>query len=187
MIGTYGQFHWLRWIYLYVSMGVLWRRYEPHILPRIRTLGIAGAVGFTALWLLSEPEKVALDRLSPLFAAPSALWWAQWTVLQLPLLAGVCAVAALVAVSYRIPAVAERGLAYLGTLSLGIYVTHFFFVEMWKGMPAWFLPINVAIATALAAIVTLLLGRWRVTATLLLGESWTKKSRPLGDVHTETL
>ena len=187
LIGTYGQFHWLRWIYVFVSLGVLWRRFEPRLLPKMRAIGIAGAVAFVVLWLASEPEKVALDRVGGLFSSPSAVWWAQWTVLQLPILAGVCAVAALVAVSYRVPALPEKYLAYLGTLSLAIYVTHFKFVEMWKGMPAWFLPVNVVIATALAVGATLLLGKWRVTATVFLGEPWVRKSRPLGDIETETL
>jgi surface polysaccharide O-acyltransferase-like enzyme len=103
------------------------------------------------------------------------------------MLVGAAAVAAIVAVSYRMPAVLQPGLAYLGMLSLGIYVTHFHFVEMWKHMPAWFLPVNALLALAIAVGVTLLLGAWRPTATVFLGEPWIRGRRHLGDVETETL
>jgi peptidoglycan/LPS O-acetylase OafA/YrhL len=146
-----------------------------------------GALAFVPLWLSSEPEAFALQRLANGFNDPGLLWWVQQMTLNIPLLTGVCAIAALVAASYRVPVLPEQSLAFVGRLSLGIYVTHFRFVEMWKGMPGWFLPINVAIALVLSVGVTLLIGRWRVSATVLLGEPWTRKSRPLGDVKTETL
>ena len=68
-----------------------------------------------------------------------------------------------------------------------IYITHFAFVEMWQHLPLWFLPVNVAVATVVAFGWTLVLGRFRATASLALGEPWVKKSRLLGDVRTETL
>jgi peptidoglycan/LPS O-acetylase OafA/YrhL len=105
----------------------------------------------------------------------------------LPIAGGACAVVALVAGSYHLGRSFESWLSVLGLLSLGIYVVHFPFVEMWRGMPAWFLPVNVTVALVLASGITLALGRWRVTALLLLGEPWTRKPRPLGDVRTETL
>ncbi len=105
----------------------------------------------------------------------------------LPILIGACAVVAILAVSYHLSGWLEAPLAYLGTLSLGIYVTHFPFVEMWKGMPWWFLPVNVAMATLVAVGWTLVLGNFRITATLLLGEPWVRRPRVLGDVKTETL
>jgi surface polysaccharide O-acyltransferase-like enzyme len=104
-----------------------------------------------------------------------------------PLLTGACAVVAILAASYYLPSWLEAGLAYLGVLSLGIYITHFSFVEMWFHKPLWFLPVNVGLATVVAVGWTLVLGRFRVSATLLLGEPWVARARPLGDVRTETL
>lgn len=150
-------------------------------------LGVIGAIAFVPLWYVSEPDQVAAARLPHLLSDPRLLQAGYAALALVPLLAGVAAVAALVALSHGIPERLERGLAYLGTLSLGIYITHFPFVEMWKGMPAWFLPINVAIATVIAVGATLALGKFRPTATLLLGERWASKARPLGDVKTETL
>lgn len=187
LLGSYGQFNWLRWIYIYVAGGVLFRRYEPGILPRLRTLGLVGAVAFVPLWLIAEPEAIAAARLARLVTGRPALMAGRVMLVALPIVVGACAVIAILAASYRIPGRIEAPLAYLGTLSLGIYVTHFPFVEMWKGMPWWFLPINVAIATLVAVGWTLVLGNFRLTATLLLGEAWAKQPRVLGDVHTETL
>ena len=83
--------------------------------------------------------------------------------------------------------VCETALALPGRLSLGIYVTHFAFVETWHDPSPWLIPVIVGLALALAMGATVLIGRWRVTATLLLGERWTRASLPLGDVQTETI
>jgi fucose 4-O-acetylase-like acetyltransferase len=186
-VASMGQFHWLRWVYAFVVIGVLWRRFEDRLVPRLRTYGILGAVAFVPLWLLSEPEQSAYARLAawirPGFG-PQVLVQA-FPVLQM--VTGLAAVAALYALSYHLPRKLEGGMAFLGVLSLGIYVTHFHFVEMWRAMPWWFLPINVALALAIAIALTVLLGRSRVTALLFLGESWPRRARKLGDVQTETL
>jgi len=187
LFGSIGQFNWLRWIYIYVAGGVLFRRFEPSITPRLKAYGIAGALAFVPLWLLAEPEPIAAARLQAFATSQIALRAGRTGLVSLPILVGACAVIAIYAISYRIPGWLEAPLAFLGTLSLGIYITHFPFVEMWKGMAWWFLPINVAIATAVAVGLTLLLGRFRLTATLLLGEPWTRRPRKLGDVQTETL
>lgn len=187
LLGSYGQFHWVRWVYLFVTLGVLWRRYEPALLPKLHLLGAFGAVGFAGLWWLCEPEPIAYARLSRWVGAGTGQAVLAQLFPFLPMLTGVCAVAALVAVSYHVPKLLEAGFAYLGVLSLGIYVTHFHFVEMWKGMPAWFLPINTVIAIGIAVVLTLVLGSWRVTATVLLGEPWIARRRKLGVVETETL
>ncbi|NTU70220.1 MAG: acyltransferase [Coriobacteriia bacterium] len=186
-LGSLGQFNWLRWIYIYVAGGVLYRRYESSILPRLRVWGWVGALAFAPLWLLVEPPEIAAARIAAWI--PTGPWntTAQVLLVVIPVLVGACGVIAIIAASYRLPARVERALAYLGVLSLGIYVTHFPFVEMWKGMPGWFLPINVAIATGLAVGCTLLLGRFRPTAAVLLGEPWVSRPRQLGDVATETL
>ena len=182
VIATYGEFNWIRWMYIYVVLGVLWRRYEPAIKPHLTAIGIAGALLYVPLRVGAERAGILLEHL------PKVLDSAQSVVLTfLPIAGGACAVAALLAGSYHIGGAFESWLAVLGRLSLGIYVVHFPFVEMWRGMPAWFLPINVAVALVLASGITLALGRWRVTALLLLGEPWTRKPRPLGDVRTETL
>jgi len=186
-IGSHGQFHWLRWIYIYVALGVLYRRFEPWILPRLKWLGIGGAIAYVPLWLISQPEQVAAARVQRLVASPLLVQVANSALNYIPLLTGAAAVLAILAASYYIPKRIEAWLAYLGTLSLGIYITHFPFVEMWYHKPLWFLPVNVAIATAVAVGWTLVLGRFRVSATVLLGEPWVKKPRVLGDVHTETL
>jgi len=187
LVGSYGQFHWLRWIYVYVALGVLYRRFEPSIKPRLGMLGGAGAVAYVPLWLISQPEQVAMARVERLVSSPTGVLLAKGVVGFVPLLTGACAVVAILAASYHVPARLERLLAYLGTLSLGIYITHFPFVEMWFHKPLWFLPVNVAIATAVAIGWTLVLGRFRVTATLPLGEPWVRTPRVLGDVQTETL
>ena len=161
---------------------MLWRRYEPAIRPHLTAIGIVGAVLYVPLRVGSERAAMLLEHLPKV---PQSALSVGTTFL--PLAGGACAVAALVAGSYHIAGAFESWLAVLGRLSLGIYVVHFPFVEMWRGMPAWFLPVNVAIALVFASGITLALGRWRVTATVLLGEPWTKTSRPLGDVRTETL
>ena len=187
LLGSYGHFAWLRWIYIFVAGGLLFRRFEPAILPRLRTFGIAGALAFVPLWLIVEPETIAAARLARLGAARPALMFGRFALVVLPIVLGACAVIAILAASYRIPGRVEAPLAVLGTFSLGIYVTHFPFVEMWKGMPWWFLPISVSIALAVAVGWTLVLGKFRLTATLLLGEPWVRRPRELGDIHTETL
>jgi surface polysaccharide O-acyltransferase-like enzyme len=102
-------------------------------------------------------------------------------------LTGVAAIAALVALSYVAPQALLRVLAVPGRLSLGIYVVHFYFVEVWHDPSPWLMPVIVAVALTCSMVATLLIARWRVSATLLLGERWTSKSLPLGDVKTETL
>jgi hypothetical protein len=92
-----------------------------------------------------------------------------------------------VAASYIAPNSLENALALPGRLSLGIYVTHFAVVERWHDPSPWWIPVIVALALAISMGATVVLGRWRVTATLLLGERWTPRSAPLGDVHTETI
>ena len=186
-LGSHGQFSWLRWVYAYVAMGVIYRRFEPWIMKRLNVLGIAGAIAFVPLWLVSEPEQVAAARAATLIHSPGLLVVAQGTLSFIPLITGACAVMAILAASYHIPSPVEAGLAYLGVLSLGIYITHFAFVEMWFHKPLWFLPVNVAIATVVAVGWTLVLGRFRVSASSLLGEPWVTKPRLLGDVQTETL
>ena len=187
LAASFGQFHWLRWVYAFVVAGMLWRRYEATILPRIRTIGFVGAVAFVPLWLLLEPGPVALARLKSLVGSGGVMAVAEQVHPLLTMLVGAAAVAAIVAASYWMPDRAQGALAYLGVLSLGIYVTHFHFVEMWRGMPPWFLPISAAIALAIAVALTLLLGAWRPTATVLLGEPWVRARRHIGDVETETL
>ena len=158
--------------------------------PRLRVLGVAGGDRVRAVVAaVAEPETVAAARLAQARCDAAAVLAAlghaaRWCCRSC---VGACAVVAILAASYRIPGWLEAPLAYLGTLSLGIYVTHFPFVEMWKGMPWWFLPVNVALATLIAVGWTLVLGNFRVTATLLLGEPWVKRPRVLGDVKTETL
>ena len=187
IIGSFGHFQWLRWVYVFVAMGVLYRRFEPWILPRLTWVGVAGAIAFVPLWLVSEPEPVATARAVASIHSPGLLAVAKTALGFTPLATGACAVVAIIAASYHVPEVLEAWLAYLGTLSLGIYITHFPFVEMWFHKPLWFLPISVAIATAVAVGWTLVLGRFRATASLLLGEPWVQKARVLGDVQTETL
>ena len=187
LIGSFGQFHWLRWFYAFVVVGVLWRRYEERLVPRLRTYGVLGAIAFVPLWLLSEPERVASARLERVMGPEVAQSALALVFPLLPILTGLAAVAALLAISYSLPKMLEAGLASLGVLSLGIYVTHFHFVEMWHAMPWWFLPINVGLALSIAVVATLLLGRWRLTALVFLGEPWVRAPRKLGDVQTETL
>lgn len=186
-IATMTPYWWLRWLYVFVCAGLLFRRYEVHVLPHLPRLGIAGALAFGPLWVAVLPEPVAAERFARLAESPQAQAFARAALVYVPLAVGACAVAALFAVSYHLPCWLESGLAYLGTLSLGIYVVHFPFVEMWHDMPWWFLPVNVLIATVVAVGWTLVLGRIRLTATLLLGEPWVRKARELGDVQTETL
>lgn len=186
-LASVGQFHWLRWVYAYAVAGVLWRRYESALLPRMSAIGVAGGVAFVPLWLLLVFGPLQLTSLK--IAAGSG--WRTIVAEQVhPLITmviGAAAVVAILAASYGVP---ERLLAWpaaLGVLSLGVYVTHFHFVEMWRGMQPWFLPVNVAIATVIAVALTLLLGVWRPTAMLLLGEPWVRQPRHLGEVETETL
>lgn len=187
LIGSFGQFHWLRGIYAFVVIGVVWRRYEERLTPRLKMYGVLGAVAFVPLWLLTEPEPVAYARLQRLVGLGAGRAVLALVFPFLPILTGLAAVAALFAVSYHVPKALEAGLASLGVLSLGIYVTHFHFVEMWHAMPWWFLPMNVALALAIAVLATLVLGRWRPTALVFLGEPWVRAPRKLGDVQTETL
>ncbi len=187
ILGSYGQFGWIRWLYFFVVLGVLTRRFELWLQPRVRLLGVIGAVAFAPLWLVAEPEPYAADRLAGLISDPTLLAAGQFALGYVPLLVGTAAVAALFWASFHLHGIVETNLAFLGRLSLGIYITHFPFVEMWNHMPAWFLPVNVALATTIAVGWTLALGMFRPTAALLLGEPWTARRRPLGDVRTETL
>lgn len=187
IVASMGPYWWLRWLYVCVSGGVLFRRFESSIRPFVPGLGVAGAALFVPLWLAVEPEAIAAARLARLGATGPVQALGAAALTYVPTVVGACAVFAFFAASYRIPSWLEAPLAYLGTLSLGIYITHFPFVEMWNGMPGWFLPINVAIATVVAVGWTLVLGKFRVTATLLLGEPWVHRPRELGDVKTETL
>ncbi len=150
-------------------------------------LGLVGAVAFVPVWLLSESDLFAATSVDQVLATQLARIVGHTGLELLAILASACGVVAALAASYRVPGWLEAPLALLGTLSLGIYITHFPFVEMWKGMPWWFLPINVALATLIAAGWTLVLGNFRITATLLLGEPWVRRPRVLGDVKTETL
>jgi fucose 4-O-acetylase-like acetyltransferase len=183
----WGNFPRLQWIFVYVVLGLLVRRYEPRVLPRMKVLGVAGAVLYVPFLLASHPETMAVERAQRAFGG---LGWSALGAASVHLASTVCglaAVAALVAASYHAPAVIESALALPGRLSLGVYVTHFAVVEAWHDPSPWLIPVIVALALAISMGATVLLGRWRVTATLLLGERWTPKNLPLGDVHTETI
>jgi fucose 4-O-acetylase-like acetyltransferase len=163
-LGSFGQFHWLRWVYAFVVAGVVWRRYEAAILPRIGVLGMVCGVAFVPTWLLVGPDPNALAAVAT----------------------GALGVVALVSLSYRLPRRAEAVLAGLGVCSLGIYVSHFYLVEVWRGMPAWFLPINAVIALAGAWLLTLVLRAWPPSAAVLLGEARAKpKPGQRADLRTE--
>ncbi|MDR3685833.1 MAG: acyltransferase [Coriobacteriia bacterium] len=183
----WGQFKRLQWIYTYVVLGLLARRYDGELFKHRLAIGLAGAVAFPVLWWATRPEKTALARVSAWLLGSPLLGGGVATLYGLSTLAGVAAIAALVAASYVTPHVALRALAVPGKLSLGIYVVHFYFVEVWHEPSPWLIPVIVAVALACSMAVTLVLARWRVSATLLLGERWTPKSLPLGDVKTETL
>jgi hypothetical protein len=183
----WGEFKRLQWIYTYVVLGLLARRHEARLRRHARVIGAAGAVAFVPLWLMTRPEQIAVARVSgwldgsPLAGAGVASLYGLSTI------TGIAAIAAIVAASYSARQPVLGVLALPGKLSLGIYVVHFYFVEAWHDPSPLWIPVIVAIALTGSMVVTLLLARWRVSATLLLGERWTSKSRPLGDVKTETL
>ena len=181
-----GHFDHLSWMYEYVVFGLLYRRYEHLIKPRLTAIGIACGIAFWPLWLFAQPSTFPAPRLA--WNTPTAPLGvlAQRGLSYVPLV-GICAVVAIMAASYLIPARIEQWLVIPGQMSLGIYVTHFTFVEMWHPVPWWFLPINVSIALALSIGWTIVLGKWRLTALLFLGEPWVSRPRSIGDVRTETL
>ena len=183
----WGNFHRLQWVFAYVVFGLLARRYEERYVRRVRTIGLVAAVVYVPFMLASRPEKLAVARVQQLLEASRWSGIGTAGVYGASTVAGVAAVAALVAASYYAPAGLETALALPGRLSLGIYVTHFAFVEPWHDPSPWLIPVIVGLALALSMGATVLIGRWRVTATLLLGERWTPRSLPLGDVHTETI
>jgi fucose 4-O-acetylase-like acetyltransferase len=183
----WGQFKRLQWIYAYVVLGLLARRHESALLPHRRAIGTAGALAFLPLWWLTRPEQVAVARVSTLLHGSPALGSGIAVLYGLSTATGVAAIAALVAASYATPTSWLGALALPGRMSLGIYVVHFYFVEVWHDPSPWLIPVIVAVALAGSIAVTLLIARWRVSATLLLGERWTPKSLALGDVETETL
>jgi fucose 4-O-acetylase-like acetyltransferase len=181
-LGSFGQFSWLRWVYAFVVAGVLWRRYEPAILPRLRSLGVACAAAFVPLWLLFEPEPDALARLTPAIGPALGAGGVAAVLSLATLVLGAVGVVALVAMSYRIPQHVESVLAGLGVCSLGIYVSHFYLVEMWRGMPAWFMPVNVGVALAGAWVFVRVARLWRPAAAVFLGEM---RARPARRVRPE--
>ena len=183
----WGQFKRLQWIYTYVVLGLLARRYEGALLKRKLAIGVSGALAFPVMWWATRPEKIALARVGEWLHGSPLLGGGVAALYGLSTLAGVAAIALLVAASYATPQAALRALAIPGKLSLGIYVVHFYFVEAWHDPSVWLIPVITALALACSMAVTLLLARWRVSATLLLGERWTSKNLPLGDVKTETL
>lgn len=185
-IAMHGHFDHLTWMYEYVVFGLLYRRYEHLIKDRLSAVGIACAIAYWPLWLFSNPSTFPAPRLA--WTAPTAPLGvlAQQALVFVPL-TGICAVVAIMAASHLMPARVEQALVVPGQMSLGIYVTHFTFVEMWYPVAWWFLPINVAIALTLSILATIVLGMWRITALLFLGEPWVRKPRDVGDVQTETL
>jgi fucose 4-O-acetylase-like acetyltransferase len=183
----WGNFQRLQWILVYVVVGLLVRRYEPLVLPRIKAIGLIGAVLYLPFLLLSHPEERAVARVQSLLGGGVWSGWGPALVHAGSTVTGLAAVAALVAASYFAPTGLEKALALPGRLSLGIYVTHFAVVERWHDPSPWWIPVIVGLALAISMVVTVLLGRWRVSATLLLGERWTPHNAPLGDVHTETI
>jgi fucose 4-O-acetylase-like acetyltransferase len=183
----WGNFHRLQWVFLYVVLGLLARRYESVYLPRIKTIGVVAAVVYVPFLLVSRPEKLAVARAEMLLQGSRWLPAGAPGVYGASTVAGIAAVAALVAASFYAPVGVENALALPGRLSLGIYVTHFAVVEAWHDPSPWLIPVIVALALAFSMGATVLLARWRVTATLLLGERWSRRSLPLGDVHTETI
>ena len=183
----WGNFHRLQWVFAYVVFGLLARRYESVYLPRIKAIGVVAAVAYVPFMLASRPEKLAVARAERLFTGSSWPPIGATTVYGASTLAGLAAVSALVAASFWAPAWFETAMALPGRLSLGIYVTHFTVVEAFSNPSPWLVPVIASLALAVSMGATVLLGRWRVTATLLLGERWTRHSLPLGDVHTETI
>jgi fucose 4-O-acetylase-like acetyltransferase len=183
----WGNFHRLQWIFAYVVFGFLARRYEPVYLPRIKAIGLIAVVLYVPFVMASRPEKMAVARAQQILAGSRWLGMGAPGVYGASTIAGLAAVAALVAASYFAPAGLERALALPGRLSLGIYVTHFAVVESWHDPSPWLIPVIVGLALVLSMVATVLLGRWRVTAALLLGERWTAKNLPLGDIRTETI
>jgi fucose 4-O-acetylase-like acetyltransferase len=173
----WGAFKRLQWIYAYVVLGLLARRFEAAWLPRRATIGVIGAIAFVPLWLLTRPEQLALSRVNAWFGHSSVSSAAVAALYGLSTLTGVAAIAAIVSASYVMPFGITRSLAVPGRLSLGIYVSHFLFVEVWHEPSPWLIAPIVALALAGSMAVTVLLSRWRVTATLMLGERWAPKGR----------
>lgn len=183
----WGAFQRLQWLFLYVVFGFLVRRYGRVLRPHVKTLGLAGALAFVPLLAVSRPERVAVARVQHLLSGSGWAGAGTAAVYGASTAAGVAAVSALVAASYNAPQGLEVLLALPGRLSLGIYVTHFAVVEAWHDPSPWLIPVIVALALAVSMAATVLIGRWRVSATLLLGERWTRRSLPLGRVRTETI
>ena len=183
----WGNFHRLQWIFLYVVFGFLVRRYSHVLKPRVRALGLTAALAYVPFLIASRPEKLAVARVQHLLDGSPLAGVGAAAVYGASTLAGIAAVTAIVAASYALPARIEAAMALPGRLSLGIYVTHFAVVEAFHDPSPWLIPIIVGLALVLSMAATVVIGRWRVSAALLLGERWTRRNLPLGRVRTETI
>jgi len=182
----WGHFKRVQWLYSYVVLGVLARRLQGAWTARRRTLGFVGACAFVPLWLATRPEQLAVARLSGLLSGAGLSSVGAPVVYGLSTLAGIAAIVAIVSWSYRTPGWLLRSLSLPGRLSLGIYVAHFPFVEVWHEPPLLLIPVIIAFALAASMSITLLLRRWPVTASLLLGERWRSESLAMARVRAET-
>ena len=179
VLGSFGQFNWLRWIYIYVAGG----RAVPPVRARDPAAGSGawhrGRDRVRAAVADRRARRVAAARLSRLARERRACsLLGRSALVVLPILVGACAVVAILAASYRIPGGLEAAARVPRARSRSASTSRI--SRSWRcgrGCRGGSCRSTSRSPRCVAVGWTLVLGKFRLTATLLLGEPWVRRPR----------
>lgn len=180
-----GAFRYVQWLYPFIVMGFLWAGYRGDDERIPRWAAVLGGIAYGGLVLLIKPQGPSLARATSLFTtlaptmrlAPAA---AKFAYYGLRVGCALGAIALLWYLADRLPERLARGLRTAGNLSMGIYASHFLFIDMVPALTPALLPAAFVFGLGGGIAATRAIQQFPPVATVLLGHrpKPTKPPRP---------